>query len=338
MKRWRRVGVAVLGLVLAGNLANFVVPDRPVALGTCPTVVTDDGVAASVLAGALYPWAEREDVAPLPTLHETGGEARLRLENRGEATSAFVSQVQLLVVDHDEASEIFATPAGRLVAVRHSFLPTRRTPDGVELDRVEGRRALLVLEARSTPFAEKAFFRYLATMGRGVSPLMEHAVRTDCGTACAREVMDDELARLGLPLRVTVVGGSSTAIAPVSPALARRFAVPIELPETGSTITIRLEAVPRFWEIESVAIAPESADVPFQTIGGQTAQAEILASGHSDLRFAVPPLTSAKRSFFVAVRGHYSVPIGGALLHPITILEHRWGLISLPELAARLPP
>lgn len=65
---------------------------------------------------------------------------------------------------------------------------------------------------------------------------------------------------------------------------------------------------------------------------------EIPAAGQIELHFPAPPAAPGKRSTFVAVEGYYRVPIGGALLHPLTILEHRWGAISLSEFAARIPP
>ncbi|MFO0740289.1 MAG: hypothetical protein U0270_30600 [Labilithrix sp.] len=357
MRRWTRrsrIAAGLVAAVVACNLVNLLVPSRRVAKGTCPSVLLIDGdggarLGASVLAGALYPWAARTDVAPLPELRPTNDEYRLRLANDGEDTTDLIEHVAILIVDHDDASEVLATPAGRLVAVRDAVAPRRQAHDvdrarltetwTVELERpaalAASRRALLVLGGRSTPFAERAFFEYLATMGRGVSPLMEHAVRTDCGTACAREVMEDELDRLGLPLRVTVDRGSASTVAPISPALGRRFPLPIELPADGDTITLRLEAAPGFWEIDAISLAAESDEIPARTLEARPeTRAEVPAAGHVDLRFTAPPATERRRSAFVAVRGHYRVPIGGALLHPITILEHRWGMTSLPRFAA----
>jgi hypothetical protein len=322
--------VAGLLVAIAGfPLANAIAPERPVVLGTCPSVLTSDGIGASVLAGALYAWAERVDVAPLE-LPVTEGEYRLRLANDGEATTDFVKDVSLLLVEHDEGTAVLATPAGRLVAVRDAVAPATRTEDRIEFDAVPSTHALLVLTARSTPFAERAFFHYLATMGRFISPIMEHAVRTDCGTACAREVMDDELDRMGLPLRVTVENGGQRAIAPVSPGIPRRFAVPIDVP-ANERIVIRLEATPKFWEVDSVFLAiDDGVDVSARTIMPA-------ADARGELHFPAPPDSLRKRSAFVSVRGYYRVPTGGALLHPLTILEHRWGITSLPSFAAELP-
>lgn len=344
MTRRTRIALVAAALIAAPNLANVVVPARPVVTGTCPRVFTIDDtgahLGASVVAGALFPWAERRDVAPIGGLRAVDGAYTLRLASDAEATTV-LDRTSLLVVDHDVDTEILATPAGRLVAVRDPIAPVSRTHGlageletiSLEVARPSSPRALLVLEARSTAFAERAFFRYLATMGQGVSPLMEHAVRTDCGTACAREVMADELDRLGLPLLVTAGTRDPVHVMPTSPALLRRFAIPIELP-AGDRATIRLQAAPGFWELGDVCLAPESAEVAAVTLDGLKERILVPPSSHVDLRFAAPPPGSGKRSVFVAVEAHYRVPIGGDLLHPFAILAHRWGVTTLPRFAA----
>src|SRR5262249_50516918 len=113
-------------------VVNLVVPSRRIAYGACPRVLALDEqggyrLEASVVAGALYPWAARRDVAPLGSLRETNGEARLRLSKDGEDTTACVDRAAVIVVEQDDASETLAPPEGRLVAVRGARPPLRQS-------------------------------------------------------------------------------------------------------------------------------------------------------------------------------------------------------------------
>ena len=125
---------------------------------------------------------------------------------------------------------------------------------------------------------------------------------------------------------------------------------------------ITVEATPRFWELDAVAIATASTEpivdltlrprAALATLGSGEADvtgvlAEIdqsrvvLAPGERvDLRFEEPPLApGAVRSVLVSARGYYELPIGGAWgLDPLAILGHQTGLTSLPRFAAKLTP
>jgi hypothetical protein len=392
--------------VALGWAVVFCAPEKPIAHATCPRVQSWDGASyrldADLVAGSLYPWAERLDVAPAAHLAASEGEVRLRIEGDSESEEQ-IDSFELWSVTGDPAVEILPSLKGGLFAVRDAAAPLRAVDasgadvrplaaaaDGRLLESAvttgsDGEpaqswtlefarpgsaggaaRALLVLRAHGTAFAEEAFARYLARMGQGMGPFMEWVAKEDC--PCSEEVFDDETGRLGIPLRLTVAPGTSAApvhlIWPVGPAALRSFVVPIDLPPgaPGERVTLRLESTPRFWEIDRAALAPHAGgDLPptilrlrsallsspgraSEDVAGQLARADrrriALRTGDLlDLRFEAPAAAPvAKRSLFFALRGFYRVPVGGKrLIDPAAVLSHRLGLRSLPRFAATLP-
>ena len=407
--RFRRgvsLAAAAFGSV-ATVLAALVLllPVASLTRGSSPRVYSDDGAAyrleGSLLAGALYPWAVRRDVARLAFLHPASGEVRLRVQNDHDGTDN-LDAVNVWIVDHDAATEILPTPLGALLGVEDAKGPLRAvdgagadvraalmaedgamltgatiaTPSGdprqtwtLEFPRPAGpltRRAIVVLRARSTSFAEEALFRYLATMGQGMGPLMEWVETEECTTECPRTLLAEELERLAIPLLVKVLSGTRVAsvhaVAPIGPAVVRSFALPIDVPPEGDVVSLRLEATPSFWDIDRVELAeerdpsmpivprslrpraatlisgPRSDDVLDRITEDDRRRVTLRRGEHVDLRFDAPPQEPGlRRSTFVALRGYYRVPIGGRrFVDPAAVLSHRWGLTSLPRFAGGL--
>lgn len=231
------------------------------------------------------------------------------------------------------------------------------------------RQPFLFLRARSSRFAEEAFLQYLATMGQGMGPLMEHVMRRpDC--RCSQEVMEEELTLLGMPLVVAQPSPQGwkqlTAIAPLGPAVMRSFVIPLPPSEAGTPVSVQLSATPGFWEIDEVKLATGSRAVAppplpphfaqletdsvkktgrrepqdlIRTLADTDQQRIVLDAGQAlALRFPAPPSRSGlRRSLLIAMRGYYLRPIGGRwLVNPAAVLAHRLGLTSLPRFAARL--
>ncbi len=350
-------------------------PSKPIAHGGCPRVYVFDGsqyrLDADLIAAALYPWAEQRDVVRLDHIRSVDGAYRLRIQNDREETD-HLDSVSLLVVDHEENTQVLPTTKGELMAVRDAQRPIRVIDDkNGERQRwtldfarpATSERALLILRGHSTDFAEDALFRYMATMGQGIGPLMAHAVaKADC--TCSREVLAEEAELLGLPLVVTVSTGTGwvpvEAILPIGPAVARSIVVPIDLPANTDQVSIRLEATPRFWQIDKFELAPaqksslsaqllkprsatlvateKSESVIDQITQSDHRRVKLQSTEHVDVLFDAPPTTSGARSVFVALRGYYQVPIGGKrLVNVAAVLAHRWGITSLPRFSAGLP-
>jgi hypothetical protein len=406
-RRRLRVAAVVIGgaaaAVASGWVVVFCEPAKGVAEASCPRVYSWDGARyqldTSVVASSLYPWAQRLDVDRAAHLRPHDGSYRLQVRNDFDVVG-HVDSLELWLVDHEAGIEILPTTKGNLVAVKDARPPSRaadaagadvlplllaadgRAPAGaivtgedgeprwawtLEFSRPEAARALLVLRGRGTELAQRAFGGYLASMGRGMGPLMEIVENDDDGScACQEALLSEELALLHMPLVVTVAPGVEGAVRyevlPIGPAMARRFALPIELPGgAGDRVTVRLESTPRFWEIDQAEIAPDpGVDVAPQGLAPRAAE-RVSAAGREDVlewitgsdrrraplrtgeileaSFAAPPAAPGlERSVFVALRGFYQVPVGGRrFVDPAAILAHRWGLRSLPRFAAALP-
>jgi hypothetical protein len=326
----RRLGA--VGVLFA--VAWLLLPSRPVVLGACPRLYSFDGngwaLDADLLASSLFPWAERREMARLENGRVIDGEVRLRLQNDRDEID-HINGVSLTVVDHVGDVEILPTLRGEPVAIKDARPPIH----GSEFAHPGGKQGLLVLHGRSSELAEQALFRYLTKFGQPIGPLMAHAV-LKAGCICAEEVLDEELERLDLPLMV-FVGDRRYQIDPIGPARARSFVVPVELPP-GARVTVRLESTPRFWEIDDIRLAPVTEGaLEVRTL--DDARKHTLRRGESvDLRFAVPPPPSGKRTLLASVRGWYQVPIGGKpLLNLAAVAAHRAGLMSLRDFAAELP-
>ena len=331
-------------------------PAAPVAIGAPPHLPEGD-----VLAGAMYPWAETDDAVAIDAPRET-----LVLRNDGERTTLHLDAIGLAIFDEP----VVRTTTGAFLAVREARELGARTTAETRAGRVTSFAlpprdgpAVIVVHARSTRFAEDAFFRYVAAMGQGLDALMERAVRTDCPrehtVSCATEVMEDEQRRLGLPLHAEVRDGDVVRARFVVPPPGATRARAIALPFTGPATELRLDFTPDFWAIERVAIGRDGgarepsamlAPVDARVDGGGEARDVTAAVARPDgaravlapgervaLRFSLDPLHNARSPVFahVSARGFYRVPFGGrALLDPFAIFAHRAGLTTLPRFAA----
>jgi hypothetical protein len=350
---------------------------------------------ADLASGALYKGAERDDTDRLESLREVDGAYLLRLQNDLDEVD-HIDSLSLLVVDAPEGAEVLPTPTQRLLSLRtplplqsavdaggRSVTDELSSPDGraigvergvlpgagreprdtwtLSFGRPEGRRAFLVIRGRNTDFAEEAFIRYMATMGQGVRPLLELSAENYKGCACYQDYVASEIERMGFPLRIQIAGmaavGQPEALPPVGPAILRSQVVPVELPAGAGPVEVRLEATPRFWEIDQVALFAEGHEVTPQEIRPQSArsvrgdelnallandgQRVVLQPGERvDLRFAAPqaPAAGLTRTVVAQLRGYYDLDIGGPVgVNTAQIVAHHMGWTSLPRFAERLP-
>ena len=364
---------------------------------SCPRVYSFDGkeyrIDADLVSGAIYSGVERSDHDRLESLQPVDGEYRLKVQNDLEEID-HLNSLGLLVVDHAAGTEILPDQRGGLFAVKDAEPPVRAVDaDGrdvlslladldsqvvsasdrqraqstretwvLEFPRPRGNRALLVVRGRNSAFAEEAFVRYLAEMGRGVGPLMQWALSEDC--PCNREFVSEEIERLGLPLWVGVSTGtewsSAPNLEPVGPAVLRSQVLPIDLPPGGDLVRVRLQATPRFWELDQIQLAPAPAGaVEPQRLRPRSATLGSAAAGNDvtvalsdrddlrvvlhtgervDVRFEAPPAIAGQdRTVVVALAGYYQLDVGGRPgLDLAAVIAHRTGLTTLPEFAASL--
>ncbi len=379
-----RAALAVSGMAVIVGLAwvwVYVEPPRRVVRGQSPVVLAVVGnelhSEGSFVTGALYPWAERRELSLASHLQASDSAYSLRIEGLHDETLQ-VDSVGLIVADHEPSVVLVPTTQETVVAVNgavESLGPLSLVDavvDGepvrtwtVRFPRSNGTtgatRALLVLEARSTPFADEAFARYLGTMGQSMDPFMSWVTKETCSDACRQEVWDDETARLGIALRVSVVGAAAApqSVAPVGAGGARTFAVLVDVPAGDGPIEIRLMSTPRFWDVARATLAPDAERRSYVTLtpalaelrhGEHVEDARELVStsdrrrvalhdGDSlDLRFQAPPLAPGQaRAIFIALRAHYRVPTGGRRFLNLPVIgAHRSGLVSLPRFASTL--
>ncbi len=362
------MGVVFGGLSTAGALIWVVAAvsvGQAAKKGSCPHLYAFDGetyqLDADLASGALYKAAERDDLDRLESLRPVGGEYRLRLQNDLQEID-HVDSLSLLVVDAPADLQVLPTQTGRLVGIRGAVAPLStsriraselREAWTFEFERPKGERVYLVLRGRNTAFAEEAFVQYMATMGQGVRPLLELHGDAKPNCACHQQYLNAEIERLGLPLWISVSTPGSARLShtlqPVGPAVPRSQALPIVLPEGGDRVTLRLEATPRFWEIDQVELASgvdTELDIRVLAPRGPGAlaaddqQRVVLQPGERvDVLFDAPPEPRSgwSRTVVAKLRGYYDLDIGGTRgVNGAQIVAHRLGWSSLPKFAAGL--
>jgi len=370
---------------------------KTVGPGSCPHVYAFDGeryrLDADLVSGALYAGAERDDLDRLESLRPTDGEYRVRIADELEETD-HVDSLSLLYVDHPAGIEVLPTQTGQLLALRDAAAPIRAVENGeshdadvlplltaldgqvitgqvggpedvgrarwtLEFARPATDRVALIVRGHSTPFAEEALGRYLATMGQGLRPLLEWACPE--ASASSRRIIDEEIERLGLPLSIQVSSGGAwvdaEALQPVGPAILRSQALIVDLPPGGDRVSFRLQTTPRFWEIDQIELAPVTSaplaptelppraavrssgeDVTAALAERDGAHVVLHPGEHVDVRFDAPPLAPGlARTVVASMRGYYAVDVGGHRgVNPAMLVAHRLGLVSLQRFAREL--
>lgn len=379
--RLRAAAIGAGGAALALGLAWAVAllePPRPPSRASCPTVLAWDGAGyrleTGLVAGSRYPWAERREVDAAPHLAPASGVYRARVPGDAEGVT-HVDSAQILIVDHRPGEAAVPTEGGAVVLVAappplvRPALATREV-SGARQDawsasapRPAGDRAVLLVQARTTPFAELAYGRYVARMGQGLDALITRSTREDCTDRCRQEVWDDELDRLGVRLEVGGAGVAPRPVGPFGAATLRTVAVPIELPPgaEGAPLALSARATAGFWEVvglgiasarevEPRAIAPRSAtlaragreeDVTALVAAADRRRVDVPPGADLDLVFDAPPPPGegTARTALVGLRAWYTSPTGGHRgLDPAMVLAHRAGVVSLPRFAAGLTP
>jgi len=342
--------------------------------GSCPHLYAWDGdhyaLDADLVSGALYKGAEREDMDRLESLKPVDGVYRVRIQDDLQEQDN-VDSLSLVVVDVPEAMTVLPMQSGELAFTSALAAPISRTHDTGTFDsgepreswaftfaRPKGNEAVLVLHARTSPFAENAFVEYMATMGQATRPLLEFRARDNC--SCFREYMNAEMDRLGLPLSVTIgTSNEKLRVDPIGPAILRNQAVAIALPEGGDTVTIRLDGTPDFWDLDSVMLgvkenAPAEptvlhparalstfalGDVKKKLMADDDDRISLAPGQYADVEFDEPaaPPPSMKRTVIAKMRGYYDLDIGGRAGANIPrMVAHRTGVTSLPRFAATM--
>ncbi len=352
----------IVALTLLVNVLN--------TASSCPHVYAFDGEAyaldGDMASGALFSGGERADLDRLEHLQPIDGVYRLRVQNDLDETD-YINQVAVLVVDHDVDEEILPTQDGAIRSVRHATPPIDKSVEAtgtqqtwvLEFARPAGDEGLLVIRGNNTAFAEEAFGRYMARMGRATGPLLDWI--TDDGCACNREYLDREVERLGLPLGVEVADadgwGERQLVGPVGPAVMRSQILVLKLHEvTGERVRVRLTFTPNFWAIDDIRLASASGDDPTTVVVTPTratfehedvTEALTHADEHRvvvekgswiDVELQAPPLVAGrKRTTIVQLHGYYAVDFGGIWgLNPAAVIAHNTGLSSLPDYAQGL--
>ncbi len=393
------LGLAGTGMATAWFLVGYLVTTK-----SCPHVYSFNGqgfrLDADPLAGAFLPGGERSDWDRLEHLQAVDGQYRLRIVDELKENN-HIDDLSLWVVDHPRGTTVLPTVKGELLSLDdaappiraldgqgHDVLAVVRSADDVafaghsadfadslrtdprERLRLTFKRpraaghAVLWLRAHNAPFAEDSYVRYMALMGPGSEMLLRLSQHSF--SYPYRQRIGDEIRRLGLPLwiRTGEGGGPAIEIGPVSPAVQRDFAVPVELPraaektpqaEDAEKITLTLEMTPLFWEIDQVQLASASpAASPLRlraqsahtksgrdvlaVVSSADAQRVSLSTGdYIEAVFAAPPVSpSSERTVVLDIRGYYETRfIGVGWLNPLVYLADRLGFFSLPRYALR---
>ncbi len=366
-------GLATLGAV--GWVIFTVWFVESTSKGSCPHLYAWDGdgyhLDADLVSGALYKGAEREDMDRLESLRAVDGVYRVRIQDDLQEQDN-VDSLALVVVDAPSDVTALPTQSGEVAFVSDLVAPRTvwreegtfangepRESWTLTFARPASNDAVLVLHARTTAFAEKAFVEYMATMGQATRPLLEFRAQDNC--ACFREYMSAEMDRLGLPLAVTVEGTQAHArVDPIGPAVLRSQAVPITVPHEGDAVTIHLDGTPRFWDVDHAALGARAAvagstavllparagstfglgDVRKKLASADADRISLAPGQFVDVEFDAPPPPPAgtTRTVVAKLRGYYDLDIGGrAGANVPRMVAHRMGITSLPRYAARMP-
>lgn len=351
---------------------------------------------ADPLSGALFRGAEGDDLDRLEMLAAVDGKYRIRIANEMDEED-YVDAVSLRVVDHAANAQAVPAGTRQVLQVEGAVapfactdvlgrdaLPKIRLADGdgytscagdfaaggaceprEHLDLAFRRpaadaRAVLVLRARLTRLATESFARYLSAMGGGALALWRRT--QDCEFYPYPQRMEDEFRLLGLPLCVSVRDDGrwvpAGEVRPIGPAVLRCVAVPLTLPAgQETTVRVRLEMAPLFWEIdqvllgraadevaEPVLLAPSAAhlgdgrDVRVELAAADGNRLKLRRGECAEVEFAAPPPPPAgrQRTVLLCIRGYYDVEVTGpAWLDPVAVVKHRTGADSLPRYVLR---
>lgn len=118
-------GLVILGITLAAAIAAVLVI---VAFKeSCPFIYTWNGesfeLTGEIFSGAVYPPLERDDYLCLPALAEEDGECRIKIVNEVKHEIQHTNLVELLVIDHEEGTQVLADKYGRIHAMAEEVTP-----------------------------------------------------------------------------------------------------------------------------------------------------------------------------------------------------------------------
>jgi hypothetical protein len=254
---------------------------------SCPLVYSFDGntyhLDGEVFGGALFPSAQRSDLARLDHLKEHRGFYQLEVTGQPGETQ-HVDWLALLVVDHPAESEVAPTRLGGLQVLRNPTAPVwARDAGGADIiqelaeadghqwwshpfnrdgDEVrdyvemeffrppEAREATLALRVQNTLWGSELQALLLTVPGSG----LEQWYRLLDTSPEARAAVHQAFVREGMQLvKVWRDGERQTVdhVWEVGPAIAREVAVPLDLSSCpGDRLLVRLESTEGLWRID----------------------------------------------------------------------------------------
>jgi hypothetical protein len=351
-------------------------------------------IDADPLSGSLFKGAESTDFDRLEDLVAVNGEYRLKLINERDERD-FVDFLSIFWVDHPKGTEVLPTAIGTLMRLGQpaeakdardgrgrdiraalqsadSVLFGSRIEDfseKVERPRetltlrfprpplAAGESLTLLLRARNTEFGAEAFAKYLATMGTGLSKLLQWA-QSDTGYPYKKRLAD-EMKRLGLMLEVEAWDGKRWKLVhqqqPIGPAVLRSVAIPLSTfdPESDE-LRIRLRHAPLLWTLDRAAVAAgrevNGNELRPSVMTGDTEELrrlgsidrerlKLLRNEFVELRFSAPPppATTMQRTNVLKIRGYYEIDVGGrGLLNLLPLWRHHTGEDSFVRFALEL--
>ena len=325
---------------------------------------------SGTFGGAFLEPLARTDVDNLMFVRPADGRLRLRLANELSETD-YVDALSVLAVDHPIGTEVVpdasATGALHLVGTLAAPLAARDdrgrdalsavstvdgwgwesapsgrdtavaadVRDGLELEfsRPAGaQQATLVLDANNTPWAAALMQQFVAAHGRETDAWYASMNRNPL----AAWTLGQRLAREGF-LQVSVRTDEGWApqglVWEAGPEVAKRQAMGLDLSGVeGETVTVRLESIPMFWNLDRVAIDFTAVDEAWPApavheLNAASARMEedgrdvaslladvdgtklVLETGEAaELEFLVPPVPEGSaRSYLVSSTGWYRI-------------------------------